>query len=60
MARKAFGEKPVRSQRVWRETRALECWAAEFLAMKKTWHRVVPGLSLLHVSSLESQTMLAH
>jgi len=28
----------------WRETRALGCWATEFLAMKKTWHRVVPGL----------------
>ena len=28
----------------WRETRALGCWATEFLAMKKTWHHVVPGL----------------
>ena len=28
----------------WRETRALGRWAAEFLAIKKTWYRVVPGL----------------
>jgi len=28
----------------WRETRALWCWATEFLAMKKTWHHEVPGL----------------
>jgi len=28
----------------WQETRALGCGFAALLGMKKTWHRVVPGL----------------
>jgi len=28
----------------WRETRALGCGFAALLGMKKTWHRMVPGL----------------